>query len=116
MTTHNGSCHCGAVTFTITGEITSGLACNCSYCSRKGTLLAFFPASQFELLSGEDNLTEYRFNKKVISHLFCKICGVQGFGKGTAPDGSATVAINVRCLEGIDLETLPITPYNGKDS
>mgnify|MGYP001173713277 CR=1 FL=1 len=116
MKTHNGSCHCGAVTFTITGEITNGLACNCSYCVRKGTLLAFFPASEFTILSGKDNLTEYRFNKMVISHLFCKTCGVQGFGKGTTPDGSATVAINVRCLEGIDLDTLPVTTYNGKDS
>ena len=116
MKTHNGSCHCGAVTFTITGEITNGLACNCSYCLRKGTLLAFFPASQFTIQSGEGNLTEYRFNKKVISHLFCKTCGVQGFGRGAAPDGTATVAINVRCVEGIALDTLEIQNYNGKDS
>ncbi len=115
MTTHNGSCHCGTVTFTITGEIEKAVACNCSYCGRKGTLLAFFPESQFTLQSGADNLTEYRFNTKKITHLFCNICGVQGFGKGNAPDGTATVAINVRCLDDINLGTLPIDTFNGKD-
>jgi hypothetical protein len=32
--------------------------------------LAFAPRSQFKLLKGEDNLTEYRFNKEAIAHLF----------------------------------------------
>lgn len=115
MQNHNGSCHCGAVTFTITGDITKAIACNCSYCGRKGTLLAFFPESQFTLNSGSDNLTEYRFNTKKIAHLFCTTCGVQGFGKGTAPDGTSTVAVNVRCLDDIDLSTLEVDTYNGKD-
>lgn len=115
MKTYTGSCHCGAVTFSIEGDIESGLSCNCSHCSRKGMLLAFFPETQFSLLSGEDNLTEYRFNKKVIAHLFCKTCGVQSFGKATNKDGVPTVAINLHCIEGINLETLPITKVNGKD-
>lgn len=115
MQTHNGSCHCGAVTFTITGEVTKAISCNCSHCSRKGMLLVFFPASAFTLLTGEENLTEYRFNTKKIAHLFCTTCGVQGFAKGHMPDGSPTIALNVRCLEDIDLETLPIEKANGKD-
>lgn len=80
----------------------------------KGVLLAFVPAAQFKLISGEDNLTEYRFNKKVISHLFCKTCGVQSFGRGEGKEGP-TVAINVRCLDGVELENLTVTPLNGKD-
>ncbi len=116
MTTHHGSCHCGAVAFSVEADITKGLACDCSYCVRKGTLLAFVPRTQFTLEKGGDNLTEYRFNKKVIAHLFCKTCGVQGFSYGTDPNGNEMAAINVRCLDGIDIETLPVTLWHGKDS
>lgn len=78
-------------------------------------LLTFVPASQFTLLSGGENLTEYRFNKKVIQHLFCKTCGVQCFGKGKDEKGNKTIAINVRTLAGVEIAGLSPIPYNGKD-
>lgn len=115
MKTYTGSCHCGAVTFNVTTDIQKVISCDCSHCSRKGMLLTFVPATQFTLTSGEDSLTEYRFNKKVIAHLFCKTCGVQGFGKATAADGTETVAINVRCLHDIDLDAIPVEKVNVKD-
>ena len=115
MKTHQGSCHCGAVTYTVTADIDTAMECNCSHCSRKGFLLNFVPAEQFTLLTGEDNLTEYRFNKKHISHLFCKTCGVQCFGRGSRPDGTATVAVNVRTLPDIDLSALTIKKVDGKN-
>jgi hypothetical protein len=67
------------------------------------------------LQQGEDALTEYRFNKKQIQHLFCKVCGVQSFGRGAKPDGTHMVALNVRCLDGVTLEELTITPVDGKN-
>lgn len=115
METRKGSCHCGAVTFTVDADITKALECNCSHCYQKGFLLAFVPGENFTLLSGEDNLTEYRFNKKFIAHLFCKTCGVQAFGRGTSPEGKETVAVNVRCLEGINPTSLTIEQFDGKN-
>lgn len=115
MQTHKGSCHCGAVTFDVTADVTKAIECNCSHCSRKGFILAFVPAEAFTLKSGSENLTEYRFNKKQIAHLFCKTCGVQCFGRGTSPDGKETVAVNVRCLPDIDTTTLTITKVDGKN-
>jgi hypothetical protein len=114
MKTHTGSCHCGAITFTVTADIEKVMECNCSHCARKGFLLAFIPKEQFTLITGEDNLTEYRFNKKHIAHLFCKTCGVQCFGRGTSPDGKETIAINVRTLPDLDLATLTIEKFDGK--
>jgi len=69
---------------------------------------------QFELLSGGDSLTDYQFNKKIIHHLFCSACGVASFARGTAPDGSDMIAINVRCLHGVDPATLTVTPFDGR--
>ena len=56
MTTHSGSCHCGQVAFEVDGEIGGGLACNCSMCQRKGSLLWFVPRAALRVTAGEDAL------------------------------------------------------------
>jgi hypothetical protein len=113
-TTYTGSCHCGKVRFEVNAHLDKVMSCNCSYCTRKGMLLTFVPEDQFKLLTGEDGLTEYRFNKHVIAHKFCNTCGVQPFASGTKPDGSSVRAVNVRCLEDVDLDALPVQHVDGK--
>ena len=99
---HEGSCHCGAVTYAVETSLDGLIECHCSHCYRKGFVLAFAPKAAFTLKSGEDQLGEYRFNKHNIAHMFCKTCGVQPFGFGTGPDGSEMAAVNVRTLTDIE--------------
>jgi hypothetical protein len=81
--TYNGSCHCGAVAFTVASEPPkSAISCNCSHCRRKGFLLSFVPAEQFRLDRGEEKLAAYTFNKHQIRHRFCATCGTQPFAEG----------------------------------
>ena len=112
--THSGSCHCGQVAFEVEGEIDSVLSCNCSMCQRKGSLLWFVPRDRLRVTRGEDALATYTFNRHVIQHRFCPTCGIHPFGEGTAPDGRATAAINARCLEGVELDTLDVHHYDGR--
>ena len=114
MKTHTGGCQCGAVRFEVEAEIGSVIACNCSRCGKLGALLAFAPKSSFKLVQGEENLTEYQFNTHVIHHLFCKTCGIQPFAYGTDSNGVETTAINVRCIDDIDLENLNVQKFDGK--
>jgi hypothetical protein len=102
-----GGCQCGAVRYETTADLDQTTTCNCSRCRRLGTIMAFVPTADFRLLAGEGAMTEYLFNKHVIHHLFCSTCGVQSFSRGRTPDGSEMVAINVRCLDGVDADTLP---------
>ena len=74
---------------------------------------ALAPADAFRLISGKDEVTDYQFNTKNIHHLFCKTCGVTSFATGTAPDGGRMVAINMRCLEDVDIKTLQIMEFDG---
>ena len=113
MTKHTGSCHCGAVAYEVELDIGPVLSCNCSICRRTGALLAFVPEGAFTLLEGQDDLRDYQFNNHVIHHLFCQTCGIRSFGRGVAPDGSKMVAINVRCLDGVDLDSLKIERFDG---
>lgn len=114
MQTYTGGCHCGQVRFEVTMELTGAMECNCSYCSKRGFLLTFVLPEQFKLLSGEEAQSEYQFNRKTIHHLFCKTCGVQSFGRGQNSEGKTMYAINVRCLDEVDLSALKITQIDGK--
>ncbi|MET0291278.1 MAG: GFA family protein [Steroidobacteraceae bacterium] len=110
---YSGSCHCGAVAFDVEGTLESALACNCSLCGRKGSLLWFVPRSAFRLTTREDASEVYEFNQHVIQHRFCKTCGIHPYAEGVSPDGPMA-AVNVRCLEGVDLASVPVTHYDGR--
>ncbi len=114
--TYAGGCHCGAVRYEATTDLAQVISCNCSICQKRGHLLSFVPADAFKLRSGEDGLQDYQFNRHVIHHLFCRTCGIESFARGTAPNGAAMVAINVRCLDGIDLASITPVPFNGRDA
>ena len=109
---YQASCHCGAVTVDVDAEApTEAISCNCSHCSRKGFVLAFVPRDKVSV-SGEESLGEYRFNKKVIAHRFCRTCGAQPFAEGPGRDGPGAM-INLRCVPDLDLDSVKITPFDG---
>jgi hypothetical protein len=112
--TYTGGCHCGAVRYEATTDLGRVISCNCSHCTKRGLVLTFVPAAQFTLKSGEADLLDYQFNKKVIHHVFCRQCGIESFARGAAPDGTALVALNVRCLDGVDLATISPIPVDGR--
>jgi hypothetical protein len=111
---YNGSCHCGKVAFEVEGELSSAMACNCSICQRKGSLLWFVPRSSFTLLSPDESASTYLFNKHLIRHRFCPNCGIHPYAEGTDPKGNAMAAVNVRCLENIELDKVQVTHFDGR--
>jgi len=113
MRTMRGGCHCGAVRYEAEADPAGAVECNCSYCAKKGFVLAFTGAENFRLLAGEAKLVEYRFNRHVIAHRFCRDCGTQPFSFGTGPDGKPMAAINLRCVDGIDLDALQPKKFDG---
>lgn len=112
LQTYHGGCQCGAVAFDVDVDLAQTITCNCSRCKRMGFVLAFTPADNFRLTSGEDAQTDYRFNTGKIAHLFCSTCGVQSYGIGEN-DGARMVAINVNCLEGVDARGLASSAVDG---
>ena len=113
-TNYTGGCQCGAVRYEVSADIGTVMSCNCSRCQKLGWLLAFVPAQDFKLLSGDDATTEFKFNKHVIRHRFCATCGIESFASGKGPDGSDVVAINVRCLDDVDLDALTVNKIDGR--
>ncbi|MFT3720974.1 GFA family protein [Pseudorhodoferax sp.] len=111
---HQASCHCGQNRFTFDGDIAEVLACNCSICRRRGSLLWFTPRENLKLQTPEEASRSYTFHKHVIRHRFCPTCGIHLYGEGASPQGVPMAAINVRCVEGIDLDAIPVRHFDGR--
>lgn len=114
MASYSGGCHCGRIAYDVQGELGEAYECNCSMCSRRGGLLWFVPAAAFELKTARDDVATYRFNKQAIDHHFCAQCGIAPFSEGKMPDGAPMVAINVRCLQDVDLKAVKIVEIDGR--
>lgn len=111
---YRGSCHCGRISFEVEGELDGAMACNCSICSRKGSLLWFVSSGQLQVQADEADIATYTFNRHVIRHRFCHTCGIHPFGEGTDPEGNRMAAINIRCLEDVDLEKVRVERFDGR--
>ncbi len=93
-----GSCHCGAVTFTVKlPEVLRGARCDCSICRIKGAVTVGAPLDSLEIMAGEEWLTLYEFNTRTAKHYFCSRCGTYTFHRRRADPHS--YGINVACLD-----------------
>ncbi len=111
--TYEGGCHCGRVRFRVTTDLTGILDCNCSICTKKGFLHLIVGPEKFDLLTPRDALTTYTFNTGIAQHTFCATCGMHAFYVPRShPD---KIDVNVRCIEGIELADLAVTPYDGRN-
>ncbi len=110
---YRGSCHCGSVAFEVEGTLDKAVSCNCSICQRRGSLLWFVPREQLRIITPEKNASTYSFHRHLIKHRFCPNCGIHPYAEGRDTNGTRTAAINIRCLEGIDLASIPVTEFDG---
>jgi hypothetical protein len=113
---YQGTCHCGKISFEVEGELKGAMACNCSICQRKGSLLWFVPRTTLQLLTPEEAASTYTFNKHLIKHRFCADCGIHPYGEGVDPKGTAMAAINSRCRADIDRATGRVQNFDGRSA
>lgn len=112
--TFNGSCHCGAVKFTVT--LTEGFAsarrCTCSICRMRGAVAVTSTPDAFRITEGEDKLATYQFNTRTAEHHFCSVCGIYTHHKRRSNPNQ--LGVNVACLEGVSPFDFPaLIVYDG---
>ena len=109
--TYSGSCHCGKVRFEVDTDLDHVRRCDCTICRKRGTLTHRVDESAFRLLTPLDKLSLYQWHTKTAKDYFCPTCGVLPFRRPrTAPH---LWGINVRCLDGVDLSTIPVQDVHG---
>lgn len=113
MQPYKGSCHCGAIHFSFEAEpITRGVRCNCSFCSRRGTMIQLVPGEQFKTEIKEGAVGMYQFGWKQAKHYFCRHCGIHTFSETTRRPGQYIA--NLGCVDGVDTFTLETTVFDGE--
>ena len=110
-----GGCHCGAVRFRANLDLNAGtFKCNCEMCAKTRLWGAQVAPDDFELVSGQSNLVDYR--PENAHHFFCNTCGVRSFAQVEGPGGEKFFVVRVNCLAGVDIDELmnaPIVYFDG---
>ena len=99
--TLDGSCHCGAVRFTVLLPfgLASARRCTCSLCRMRGAVALTAKVGGLAVSHGEDKLATYRFNTGAAEHHFCRVCGIYTHHKRRS--NPEEFGVNAACLEGI---------------
>jgi hypothetical protein len=111
LQTYQGACHCGRVKFEVRASLDYVMDCNCSLCRRKGALWHGASETNLRIVAGEAELALYQFNTNTAKHYFCRHCGVSPFSRPRLDPGRW--AVNVRCIDGVDLASIPVRPFDG---
>jgi hypothetical protein len=109
--TYRGSCHCGKVQFEVDADLDHVRVCDCSICRRRGALNHRVDPADFRLLSPIEDLSLYTFHTRTAKDYFCPTCGILPFRRPRTDPSVWT--INVRCLEDVDLDAIPIKRVYG---
>ena len=76
--TVSGECFCGAITYTISGNLRDARSCHCSRCrkafSSQASAYALVDPTEFKWQTGEELLTAY-IGQHGAGLMFCSTCG-----------------------------------------
>jgi hypothetical protein len=125
MTPRNctGSCHCGAVRYEATLDLSKGTArCNCSICKKARAWFTFVSGNDFRLLKGDDSMSSYQWtpngrSKPFLTYRFCKVCGIRIYATGDAEFmGGKFYALAVSTLDDVTTDELAAAPLKFADN
>lgn len=114
--TYSGSCHCKATRWEVDLDLSQGtLQCNCSWCTRRATWSVITKPEHFRLLTPMDHLIRLP-TPPFADRRVCSGCGFMSFATGDIPNlGGAFVWINIRCLDGVLLDGVPVHYVDGRN-
>ena len=126
MKTYHGSCHCKAIKYEVTLDISEGIhKCNCTYCYKTKYQKVFAKFENLKVTSGKELLSDYRgpdsaWPKDHIHHHFCTTCGVQLFSKGFLEMGKEPFtgwfyAVNIATLDDMTPQEIIAAPVIYED-
>ena len=118
-----GSCHCGKSAFRIEGDMPAQLTrCTCSFCAKRGALLAYYEPSQFYVATPAADDATYRWRTKQVAHHSCPVCGCATYSDSPAfeSDGSwdgstRRIGVNARLFDDFDAAGAPVIVIDGKN-
>ena len=115
------SCHCGATQIEVVAAPASVTSCNCSFCSKRGGLWAYYTPDQFKLITARDRVSTYQWGHYVGQHHHCGVCGCgtysefPSFDSGKPDFSKPRISVNARLFDDFDLAAVPVEYIDGKN-
>lgn len=122
--TYQGACHCGFIQFEVLAKIDHLRECNCSVCFKRGALIFRVSSQALKILTPLDKLSLYQWGSMTAEDYFCPTCGVLAFRKPSQLTPAEISrgekpftgwAINARCLQDLNVASIPVIKINGID-
>ena len=109
--TYNGSCHCGKVRFEVAMNLDHVRVCDCTVCKKRGALNHRVEEKDIQIFTPLDELIQYKWHTMTATDYFCPVCGILPFRHPR--DKPELWTVNVRCLDGVDLASIPVRQVYG---
>jgi hypothetical protein len=115
-----GSCHCGAHRFTAPAPETV-TRCNCSICTKRGAVCAYYAPEEVEFRLTPSELTDYQWGDRMMTFHHCAVCGCGVFNDSdawTTDEGEerpARITLNARLFDDFDLAAVPVRYVDGRN-
>ncbi len=108
--TLHGACKCGAMHFEVELDLAKGTTqCNCTFCRKNGWWGTIVSPDKFRLTQGKDPT-----GAEADAWVRCPACQTLVCGRGDVAElGGPFVSVNVRALDDVSLDGVPIVYLDG---
>lgn len=112
-----GTCHCGAISWTLNMVPTLATACNCTMCRRYGVLWAYGALGEDVELTGKAHAYRRSDLDGGIDFFFCPECGCVTHYIGVSSQSNQRLAaVNLRMAEPDQIAEIPIRHFDGLET
>ncbi len=107
-----GSCHCGAVRYTVETAPETVMACNCSICRKRGALTAHYSPRAVKVTGPT---ATYQWGDRMLVFHHCPNCGCATHSMPVDP-ASDRMSVNARLMAPEVLAAARVRRFDGADS
>ena len=114
-----GSCHCGGTKVQVSVAPSSVTSCNCTFCSKRGALWAYYDLDQVRLVADEHR-ARYQRPGRPVAHHHCAVCGCSTWSDspvwvdGKPHPTQRRLLVNARLFDDFDLAAVPVRHIDGR--
>jgi hypothetical protein len=109
----SGSCHCGAVRFTLAAAPETVTECNCSICRRYGVIWAYYAPGQVRFEPALPATDTYLWDDRSLAFHRCRVCGCVTHWAPEPSRDPNRMGINDRLLDPAVLDAARLRRLDG---
>ena len=110
-----GSCHCGAITVTLSRQPDYINLCDCSLCAKSGGAWGYFTASEVRVDGETQSYRRRDYDKPAVEMQFCANCGTTTHWVLTEHHDGDRVGVNMRIFEPAALDGVEARTLDGRN-